>query len=85
MNKIKMKNIINIVDFYSPNCAPCTLLKKELEGLDNVEYVNVMEDFEKALQYNIRKAPTVIILENGEEINRFSGFKTKEEIASYLE
>ena len=44
-----------------------------------------MEDFEKALQYNIRKAPTVIILENGEEINRFSGFKTKEEIASYLE
>ena len=85
MNKIKMKNIINIVDFYSPNCAPCTLLKKELEGLDNVEYVNVMDDFEKALEFNIRKAPTVIILENGEEINRFSGFKTKEEIASYLE
>ena len=44
-----------------------------------------MEDFEKALQYSVRKAPTVIILENGEEINRFSGFKTKEEIASYLE
>ena len=76
---------MKIIDFYSPNCAPCTLLKKELEGLDNVEYVNVMDDFEKALEFNIRKSPTVIILENGEEINRFSGFKTKEEIASYLE
>ena len=80
-----MKNIINIVDFYSPNCAPCALIKKELEGLDNVEYVNVMDDFEKALEFNIRKSPTVVFLENGEEINRFSGFKTKEEIASYLE
>lgn len=85
MNKIKMKNIINIVDFYSPNCAPCTLLKKELEGLDNVEYVNVMDNMEEAKKFGVRKAPTVIILENGEEINRFSGFKTKEEIASYLE
>lgn len=80
-----MKNIINIVDFYSPNCAPCTLLKKELEGLDNVEYVNVMDNMEEAKKFGVRKAPTVIILENGEEINRFSGFKTKEEIASYLE
>lgn len=85
MNKIKMKNIINIVDFYSPNCAPCTLLKKELEGLDNVEYVNVMDDFEKALEFNIRKSPTVVFLKDGEETARFTGFKTKEEILSYLE
>lgn len=52
-------------------------IKKELDNFENVKYIDVMEDFEKALQYNIRKAPTVIILENGEEINRFSGFKTK--------
>lgn len=74
-----------ILDFYSKNCVPCTQLKKELDNFENVKYIDVMEDFEKALQYNIRKAPTVIILENGEEINRFSGFRTKEEIASYLE
>ena len=77
-----MKEILNL---YSKNCVPCTQLKKELDNFENVKYIDVMEDFEKALQYNIRKAPTVIILENGEEINRFSGFKTKEEIASYLE
>ena len=74
-----------IIDFYAPNCAPCIALKKELEGIENVEYINVMEDFDKALEYNVRKSPTVIILENGEEINRFSGFKTKEEITSYLD
>ena len=77
--------MITLKTFVSVNCAPCALIKKELEGLDNVEYVNVMDDFEKALEFNIRKSPTVVFLENGEEINRFSGFKTKEEIASYLE
>lgn len=73
-----------IIDFYSPNCVPCTLLKKELEGLDNVEYVNVMEDFEVALQYNIRKAPTVVILKDGIEVSRFTGLKTKEEILNLI-
>ena len=77
--------MITLKTFVSVNCVPCTQLKKELKSFENVEYIDVMEDFEKALQYSVRKAPTVIILENGEEINRFSGFKTKEEIASYLE
>ena len=74
-----------IIDFYSPNCAPCALIKKELEGLDNVEYVNVMDDFEKALSFNIRKSPTVVFLKDGVETARFTGFKTREEILSYLE
>lgn len=85
MNKIKMKKMITLKTFVSVNCAPCTLLKKELDGLDNVEYINVMDDFEKALEFNIRKSPTVIFLKDGVETNRFTGFKTKEEILSYLE
>ena len=74
-----------ILDFYSKNCVPCTQLKKELDNFENVSILNVMDNMEEAKKFGVRKAPTVIILENGEEINRFSGFKTKEEIASYLE
>ena len=73
-----------ILKFFSPNCAPCNLLKKEMEGLDNIEYINVVEDFEKALEYNIRKAPTVVILKEDEEFTRFTGFKTRKEILEYL-
>ena len=40
-----------ILDFYSKNCVPCTQLKKELDNFENVKYIDVMEDFEKALQY----------------------------------
>jgi thioredoxin-like negative regulator of GroEL len=66
--------------FKMPNCSPCAQLKPVMEQFDNVEFVDASEDFEKALEYNIRKAPTVIILEEGVEIKRFSGFKTKQEI-----
>lgn len=76
--------MIKLIDFYSPNCAPCLALKKELEGIENVEYINVMEDFDKALEYNVRKSPTVIILKDGVEINRFVGVKPKEEILTLI-
>ncbi len=76
--------MIKLIDFYAPNCAPCTSLKKELEGIENVEYVNVMDDFEKALEFQIRKSPTLIFLKNGEEKQRTVGFKTKKEIEEII-
>ncbi len=82
MNKIKMKEI---KVFKMPNCAPCLALEPVIKEFENVSILNVMDNMEEAKKFGVRKAPTVIILENGEEINRFSGFKTKEEIASYLE
>jgi thioredoxin-like negative regulator of GroEL len=68
--------------FKMPNCNPCNQLKPIMEQFDNVIFIDASEDFEKALEYNIRKAPTVVILEEGVEIKRFSGFKTKQEIES---
>jgi thiol-disulfide isomerase/thioredoxin len=77
-------DMITIIDFYSPNCAPCQFIKKELESFNNVEYVNVMDDFEKALEFQIRKSPTLIFLKNGEEKQRTVGFKTKQEIEEII-
>lgn len=72
-----MKNIIRIIDFYSPNCSPCQMIKKNQNSFENVEYINVMEDLDKALEFNIRKSPTVVFLKDGEETARFTGFKQK--------
>jgi thioredoxin-like negative regulator of GroEL len=71
--------------FKMPNCSPCTQLKPIMEQFTNVKSVDASEDFEKALEYNIRKAPTVVILEGGIEVGRFHGFKTKQEIETYLD
>lgn len=80
-------NNIRIVVFTIPNCAPCNQIKpilKELSETVEVESINAMDNKELSIQYGIRKAPTVIILKDGVEINRFTGFKTKDEIEELL-
>lgn len=71
--------------FKMPNCAPCKQLESILKDIQNVRLINVMDNMEEAEKYSIRKAPTVIIIEDGEEADRFTGVKTREEILSYLE
>jgi len=71
------------------NCAPCTALKPTLlqirdEGTD-VEFLDAMENTEKAMKYGVRKAPTVVFVREGEEVHRFIGVKSKEEILAILE
>lgn len=81
IKKIKMREILV---FKMPNCAPCNQLEPVIKEFENVTFIKVMEDIEKAKKYQVRKAPTVIVLEDGEEKLRFSGFKTKEEIEELL-
>jgi thioredoxin 1 len=44
-----------------------------------VQKINVDEQSEIALQYNVRNIPTVILLENGQEIKRLVGAKAEAE------
>jgi len=76
--------MIKILKFYSNNCAPCNLLEKELQVFDKVESLNVMDNFEKVLEYNVKKAPTTIILKDGIEVDRFVGVKSKTEIEELI-
>ena len=45
----------------------------------SVQKVNVDEQPELAQQYNVRGVPTVVLLENGQEINRFVGVRPESE------
>lgn len=76
--------MITLKTFVSVNCVPCNMLKRELETFENVRYINVMEDFDEALKYDVRKAPTTIIFKNGVEVQRFVGVKTRVEIEEIL-
>lgn len=73
-----------ILVFKMPNCAPCKMLEPIISDFENVKIFNTMNNIEKSMQYEVRKAPTVIHLKNGVEIGRFTGFKTKEEIKEFL-
>lgn len=77
--------MVRILDFYMDNCVPCNQLKEVLSAYENVEFIKSSENLDLVLKYNIRKAPTVIILKSDVEVIRLSGYKTKEEIDKFLE
>lgn len=67
--------------FTKKGCPPCEALKRNIEGMDNIE---ILDAIDYAIEYNLRQAPTTIIFKNGEEMERFVGVKTREEIESLI-
>ena len=78
-----------LVDFYADWCGPCNAmapvieeLAKELEGKAKVGKVNVDENSDIAVEYNVMSIPTLIIFKNGKEEIRLVGLRDKEELLS---
>lgn len=79
--------MIKLLDFYMDTCMPCKTLKPILEQVaetTEVEFINARENVEMSAKYGIRKVPTVIILKDGEEVDRFTGIKSKQEIEDLI-
>ena len=66
---------MEILKFYSDSCAPCKALSSFLESKGyNTTEVNLDESSELAVKYNIRGVPTLIKTEDGQEVERVTGF-----------
>ena len=68
--------------FYSPTCQPCKVvdLLFKSQGIKYTD-INVAEDQEMAVKYNVRGVPTVIIIDDdGKEIQRAVGLPQIEKL-----
>ena len=80
-----VKSDLVIVDFYAEWCGPCKMLGKVLEGMDyNIIKVNTDKFPNLAQKHGIMSIPTVFIYKDGEMVNKFIGFKNKEEIEEII-
>lgn len=76
-----------LVDFYADWCGPCNAmapvieeLAKELGGKVKVGKINVDENPDIAVEYNVMSIPTLIVFKNGKEEKRLVGLRNKEEL-----
>jgi|TARA_R110002012_G_scaffold249492_1_gene427071 thioredoxin 1 len=69
-------------------CGPCKVFKpvmNEIAGEGyHVEFIDIDSLSDLAQQYNVRSVPTVVIEENGKEVNRIIGAVSKQSIMENL-
>ena len=69
-------------------CGPCKVFKPLMievasEG-HSVEFIDVDQEQNKAIKYGVRSVPTVVIEENGIEVDRFIGSIPKQTVLEKL-
>lgn len=80
-----------LIDFYADWCGPCRMMAPILEAVAAeredllVAKVNVDENAELASRFGVMSIPTLVVLEDGEEIKRIVGARPKDALLSEIE
>lgn len=80
-----------LVDFWAAWCGPCKMIAPVLEELDadmdgKVKIVKVDVDANQgtASQYGIMSIPTLLLMKDGETVDKVVGFRPKEALAELV-
>ena len=79
-----------LLDFYASWCGPCRTLMPIVEKIADenpdifVAKINVDEESDLANQFGVSTIPTLVIMKNGQEVNRSVGVKPKQAILNLL-
>ena len=83
-------NIPVLVDFYADWCGPCKMLSPIVDEVANenddikVVKVNVDESQNTAIKYQVMSIPTLVVIKNGNEVNRSVGLIDKQEVLNLV-
>ena len=78
----ELTNELSLVDFYTTWCGPCRMLAP-IEGIDVIK-VDVEEERDLGMKYNINVVPTLILFKNKEEVSRKQGYMDLNELNNWI-
>lgn len=80
-----------LIDFYADWCGPCKMmgpvfeqLSEDFEGKVKFVKVNVDENQELAMKFEISGIPALVLAQNGQEQDRITGFLPKDALKSRI-
>ena len=80
-----------LVDFFATWCGPCKMLSpiiseiaEEYQGKNKVGKVNVDEQTQLAIKFQVASIPTLILFKNGNPVKSSVGFHSKSELEEML-
>jgi thioredoxin len=96
LNNKNFKEIVRknkvLVDFWAPWCAPCKMIAPVLNeiadenpGKITIAKLDVDQNKPLAQKFNIRNIPTMILFQDGKEVKRISGVKSKKVLLRELD
>lgn len=82
---------VSVISFSSPNCTACDRQKKELEKVERsmsvdagFKRVDITKDLVSADHYQVGMVPTIIVTNDGVEVERLSGIQNSDHIGEII-
>ncbi len=86
-----IKQGVTLVDFYADWCGPCKMITphletvaQELKGQASIIKVDVDRAQRVASTYQVTSIPTLILFNNGKEVDRIVGVRNAKDIKEFI-